>query len=229
MTGNRNPLSSAGKAALFCLYNAHPEEPSLSTANEGLTPLCVHSHYPIKSQAFLKVTEGPKGCVTDWDVSIPWELPGTWLVPFLLQLFILVGVHIMKRDSEKETTRTQWMQLFIWKAPQTHTIALFCLIFNIHKHNCIYFSSQYWKQVIICNITAFISKEYKHNSSHSLLKEVNATEEVGLPRQEMHTIIFPHENILILLLSISFCTCINDFWKTDLLEASILIVPNYMH
>lgn len=37
----------------------------------------------------------------------------------------------------------------------------------------------------------FISKEYNHNSFHSLLKEVNDMEEVGLPMQEMHTLVFP--------------------------------------
>jgi len=42
-------------------------------------------------------------------------------------------------------------------------------------------------------------------------------------------IIFLHENTLILLLSASFRTCINDFWKIDLFKAGIFHVPNYMH
>lgn len=107
-----------------------------------------------KTQAFLKVNEGSNACVEAWNISISCEFLVTWLVPFLLQLFIQLRARIMKHVREKkEPMRIQWIQLFIWKAPQTHTIAFCCLIFNIDKHNCIYLSSQYWKQAIICNIT----------------------------------------------------------------------------
>lgn len=163
-----------------------------------------------------------------WNISISCEFPVTWLVPFLLQLFIQLRARIMKHVREKkEPMRIQWIQLFIWKAPQTHTIAFCCLIFNIDKHNCIYLSSQYWKQAIICNITTL---HLKGTQAQQFPVPSEGGEWHGggwiAYAGEAHIIFFPHEDILILLLSTCFCTYMNDFWKRDL-KASIFHVPNY--
>lgn len=107
-----------------------------------------------KSQAFLKVNEGPKGlCCSLKHLNflwIPCDLAGAI---FTAAVHSIESSHHETCQGEKEPMRIQRIQLFIWKDPQTHTIAFCCLIFNIDKHNCVYLSSQYWKQAIICNIT----------------------------------------------------------------------------
>lgn len=165
-------------------------------------------------------------CVEAWNISISCEFPVTWLVPFLLQLFIQLRAHIMKHVRERKS-RWEFSEYSFSFDPQTHTIAFCCLIFNIDKHNCIYLSSQYWKQVIICNITTLHLKgiqaqQFPVPSKGGEWHGGGWIACVG----EAYIIFFFHEDILILLLSTCFCTYINDFWKR-LLKASIFHVPNY--
>lgn len=132
--------------SLFHSYGVYPK---------GLTPFCVYRHFTKENPSISQGKWGPKWLVLKPETS-QFPVNSLWLgwCHFCCSCSFnweLTSWNMSGR--KKEPMRIQWIQLLIWKAPQTHTIAFCCLIFNIDKHNCIYLSSQYWKQAIICNIT----------------------------------------------------------------------------
>lgn len=112
---NINPLYGDSKVTLFCLYETYTPKCQEHKLQTRAWHLSVFINFTlIKSQAFLKVNEHPKGLVLQPEMSqFPVNSLGLGCCHFTAAVHSIESSHHETWQWEKEPTRIQWIQLFI--------------------------------------------------------------------------------------------------------------------